>query len=251
MNKQQTLDYFYNKDPASRRNKDTPYIRPKDAATLIIVDSSKKQPRVLMGKRSANHRFMPNKFVFPGGKVDACDTRLNINDALRSPLMKRLRAYNHNRMTDKRLRAMALAAIRETFEETGLILGAPTKTPLQSKNPEWQRFFAHNVAPNIKNLDFMGRAITPPARPRRFDTRFFIAEASDLFNDPKKLGGTGELLELHWFTLPQAQKLELPIITRKVLFDLEERLKTPLPERYKRPAFLFKQVNRIGTFTKL
>lgn len=261
MNKQRLHELLSGTDPDDRRDLSQAYIRPKDASTLIIVDSRKGQPKILMGKRSAQHRFMPNKFVFPGGRVDAGDARLNIKDNLRTPVMRRLREHNRKDMTDTRLKAMAFAAIRETFEETGLILGhapptkttpqKPSKTALKSKNPDWQSFFDHNVIPNIKNLDFIGRAITPPYRTRRFDTRFFIADAEDLFNDPKKLGGTGELLELHWLTLPQALKLALPVITCKVLFDLEERLKTPLPARYKLPAFLYKQVNRTGAFFKL
>ena len=46
------------------------YVRPKDAATLILIDRSGKVPKVLLGKRHHGHKFMPGKFVFPGGGVD-------------------------------------------------------------------------------------------------------------------------------------------------------------------------------------
>jgi len=186
---------------------------------------------------------MPNKFVFPGGRVDPCDTRLKTSETLRAPVMKRLRQKTSTRMTDNRLRGMALAAVRETFEETGLIIGSPSSDCLTSANPEWAAFLAHGAVPSIRNLDFVGRAITPTLRPRRFDTRFFCVEASELFNDPEKLGGTGELLELHWLTFDDAKKKDLPSITHFVLLELEKRLQVPIPERFKRPAFFFRTAN--------
>ena len=219
------------------------YIRPVDAATLIIVDSSYQKPKVLMGKRSAAHKFMPNKFVFPGGRVDIADTRLRVDDELRAPVMQRLRADTRTRMRDSRLRAMALAAIRETYEETGLLIGRESHTPLTSKSPEWQSFFNHGITPSLKNIDFIGRAITPTFRPRRFDTRFFVAEISELYNDPQKLSGTGELLELHWLNFDEAIKKDLPSITHYVLLELQKRLQHPMPERYKKPAFFYRTLH--------
>ena len=228
-----------------------PYIRPVDAATLVIIDSSKKKPKVLMGKRSAKHKFMPNKFVFPGGRVDPCDTRLKTLDSLRAPVMKRLRQEIGARMTENRLRGMALAAIRETFEETGLIIGAASRHTIKTSNQEWAAFLQHGAVPSIRNLDFIGRAITPTQRTRRFDTRFFCVEASELFNDPTNLGGTGELLELHWLTFDEAQKKDLPSITHYVLLDLEKRLKIPSPERFHKPAFFFRSAKHKPEITIL
>lgn len=48
-------------------------VRPRDAASLIIIDRSGSEPRFLLGKRHEKHKFMPGKYVFPGGKTDACD----------------------------------------------------------------------------------------------------------------------------------------------------------------------------------
>src|SRR5712691_5911065 len=101
------------------RDLSSPYVRPKDAATLILVDRSGRVPKVLLGKRHARHKFMPGKFVFPGGRVDPADKRMPVARALdpnaQAHLMKRLRRPNA-----AKARALALAAIRETFEETGL-----------------------------------------------------------------------------------------------------------------------------------
>ena len=73
-------------DPAQRlteatRRRDHPNLRPRDAATLIIVDASGKKPKVLMGRRHERHSFMPGKFVFPGGRVDPADVRALLESA--------------------------------------------------------------------------------------------------------------------------------------------------------------------------
>ena len=58
---------------AVERDLSHPYVRPKDAATLILVDRSGSAPKVLLGKRHARHKFMPGRYVFPGGRVDPGD----------------------------------------------------------------------------------------------------------------------------------------------------------------------------------
>ena len=82
-------------------------VRPRDAATLIIVRSDLKTPKVLMGKRAAGHKFMPNKFVFPGGRVDAGDNRIRPPHDLHPEVMRRLRAG----CSENKARALALAAL--------------------------------------------------------------------------------------------------------------------------------------------
>jgi 8-oxo-dGTP pyrophosphatase MutT (NUDIX family) len=104
------------------RDLTAPYVRPKDAATLILVDRSGPLPKVLLGKRHERHKFMPGKFVFPGGRVDPADRLMPVAKPLdphaEANLMKHLQ-----RASAAKARAFALAAIRETFEETGLLLG--------------------------------------------------------------------------------------------------------------------------------
>jgi len=197
-------------------------VRPKDAATLIIVRRDQKQPRVLMGKRAAGHKFMPNKFVFPGGKVDTGDGRLQPPHDLHPAVLKRL----SQSCSENKARALAMAAIRETYEETGLILGEPDSPTLKTRSPHWQDFLQYDINPRLDTLHLIARAITPPYRSRRFDARFFMAEADLIQGGVHEAPqGSGELLELHWVTLKDTQALELPNITRMVLGEVERRLR--------------------------
>lgn len=202
-------------------------VRPKDAATLIIVRGAgaggKKEPSVLLGKRAATHKFMPNKFVFPGGKVDRGDGRIRPPLDLHPAVMARLTAAG---CSQTRARALALAAIRETYEETGLVLGEPETPTIKTRSPQWADFLQHDINPRLDILHYVARAITPPYRNRRFDARFFMVDAqhiqSKLHERPQ---GSGELLDLHWVKLSKARTIkQLPHITRAVLTELERRL---------------------------
>jgi len=196
-------------------------VKPKDAATLIIVRRDSGQPKILMGKRAAGHKFMPNKFVFPGGKVDVADSRIRPPSDLHPGVLKRLMKG----CSESRARSLALAAIRETFEETGLILGAADPVAITSRSPQWGAFLRHGINPRLDTLNVIARAITPPYRNRRFDTRFFMVEADLIQGDLHGASvGSGELLALHWVSLEDAEQLELPIITRMILKEVEQRL---------------------------
>ena len=196
--------------------------RPVDAATLILVRNDGRQPRILMGQRAAGHKFMPNKFVFPGGKVDPGDGRLQPPHDLHPAVMERLTRG----CSASRARALALAAIRETFEETGLVLGEPETPTLKTRSPHWREFLSYDVNPRLDSLHLVARAITPPYRKKRFDARFFMGDAELIQGDVhERPEGSGELLRLHWVTLKDAQALELPNITRIVLAEVERRLR--------------------------
>jgi 8-oxo-dGTP pyrophosphatase MutT (NUDIX family) len=194
--------------------------RPRDAATLLIVRRDGPAPRVLMGRRSGGHAFMPHKWVFPGGRIHASDFRVPAARELNAGTAAAL-----SRTTSaSRARAIALAAIRETFEETGLRL-AQSAPPLRSRG-EWGAFLASGARPDLGALDFVARAITPPARSRRFDARFFVADASALLSlDPGS--GSGELDELAWFDWDAAADLDLPSITRAILHEVALRFEQP------------------------
>jgi len=198
-------------------------VRPKDAGTLIILRRGRGEPRVLMGKRSAGHKFMPDKFVFPGGRVDPGDSRIRPPHDLHPAVMERL----SRGCSPTRARALALAAIRETFEETGLVIGEPESPTLRSRSPQWAAFLRHDVNPRLDVLQYVARAVTPPHRNRRFDARFFLVDAEHIQGEVhERPRGSGELLDLHWVTLSRAQRMEqLPIITRTVLRELEQRLR--------------------------
>lgn len=223
--------------PGEYREANARAVRPRDAATLIVVRQQGKQPKILMGKRAASHKFMPNKFVFPGGRLDVIDQRLVVPKNLNAQVIKRLRKATQSRVSDNKLRGLALAAIRETYEETGLIIGRETKKSLTSSNEVWQSYFDHGVEPPLEKLDFICRAVTPTHRTRRFDTRFFMVYDEFIHTDPETMDkASGELLDLHWLTLAEARELDLPSITRSVIDMVETRMKLDRAAQMKAPA---------------
>lgn len=198
-------------------------LRPRDAATLILLDRKDGDVVVLMGKRHMKHAFMPGKFVFPGGRTDPADSRIKAADDLHPDEAAKLRA-GIGRVSLARARAIALSAIRETYEEAGLLIGrrgafATTKT-------DWQGFADHGVEPALAPLRLIARAVTPPGRVRRFDTRFLSAWRSDVAVELPDGGPTNELEELMWLPLEDAMRADIPAITQSVLGDLKQRLAT-------------------------
>ena len=187
-----------------------PLVRPRDAATLIIYRENGGVLEVLMGERHARHRFMPNRYVFPGGRIDARDSRVRCA----TPLAPATAARLGRKLRPARARAMTVAAIRETFEETGLIIGAPDPLPGRLPPRGWEGFFGAGFAPALGALSYIARAVTPPIRPVRFNARFFVVAHAHVTGEVRE---SGELLGLKWFTVEQALELELAQITRRVL----------------------------------
>lgn len=222
-----------------------PHLRPRDAATLILVDRTGPEPTLLMGRRHERHVFMPGKFVFPGGRVDPFDGRVPTADELHPAVARRLLARMRGRPSLARARALALAAIRETFEEAGLLIGRPDSSP-RALRPDWQPFADRGLLPALSGLRYVARAITPPGRSRRFDTRFFVADTSAIAAaTPEGLGPSGELDQLAWLTLDAARALDLPRITRIILDHLEGPLRSPAPLDFERPVpFHYQRANR-------
>ncbi|TPM88461.1 NUDIX domain-containing protein [Mesorhizobium sp. B2-1-5] len=196
-------------------------IRPRDAATLILLDGKANDLRVLMGRRHAGHAFMPGKFVFPGGRTDPADSRIPTATALHPEQEAKLIA-GPGRTSEARARAIALSAIRETYEEAGLLIGR--KGAFATTRSDWQGFAEHGVQPALDMLRFIARAITPPNRVRRFDTRFFCAWRDDVAVELAGGGPTNELEELVWLPLAKAREADIPDITRMILDELESRL---------------------------
>lgn len=210
--------------------------RPRDAATMLILDHSGAKPRVLMGKRHHGHKFMPGKYVFPGGRIDPGDRSMTATGALAAPCETRLLART-TRPSISRGRALALAAIRETFEETGLLFGTAEYGAPEAPPPgSWSDFAAHGIFPDLGAVTFVARAITPPRRPKRFDTRFFTVDARAVAGKVEGIiGPDSELVDLVSVTFDEARELDLPTITKVILAEVEERLKggfspyTPVP----------------------
>lgn len=185
-------------------------LRPVDAATMVLWRRRRNGTlEVLMGRRHRNHVFMPHAYVFPGGRVDRADNMLQPASDLPADVFARLqRGANPTRA-----RAIAAAAVRETFEETGLLLGAE-----DADAPGGYR-------PDLGGLDYFFRAITPPGRPRRFDARFLVAEATDITG---AIGtGDGELLDVEFRSLDDTRALDIAGITRITLAEFERWIAEP------------------------
>ncbi len=225
-------------DPAAKR------LRPRDAATLIVLDRSGREPKILMGRRNPGLAFMPGKFVFPGGRIEPGDRHMPVTGALSTRDEAALSAQVV-RPPHRLGRALALAAIRETYEETGLLLGTrdygpPEEVPAGT----WEAFREAGVLPDLEAVHFVARAITPPKRPRRFDTRFFAIDRGAVASEtPGIVGESAELVELAWVGLKEARDLDLPRITGVILEDLQVQVEggfaahRPIPfyfERYGR-----------------
>ena len=218
-----TLDANY--DPASDgalRTKGAPVPRPRNAATLILVRRDAATPQVLMGRRNRGHDFMPDKWVFPGGRVDRADVRALAAAVLRPDVAAKLALTARRRPALPR--ALALAAIRETWEETGLLLAKPGAS--RPGAGPWRSFLERGAAPDLSALTFVARAITPPYRPKRFDALVFIAEAESLIS-LDRAPDCGELDEIACVSMDDALGLDLPNITRFVLGDIAQRLDEP------------------------
>ncbi|WP_417249626.1 NUDIX hydrolase [Celeribacter sp.] len=174
----------------------------RDAATTILLRRGQGEPRVLVGQRGRGAVFMPGKFVFPGGAVDAEDYEHEVGGALSPRCTERLAKEADPAL----VRALPVAALRELREETGL------------------------VVEDASALSFVFRAITPPNRPRRFDARFFLADADAVVGDVDDFSrAEDELAHIQWVTLSQVQEFDLPFVTRVVLAEVQEMLNGPLP----------------------
>ncbi|CUH39699.1 NUDIX domain protein [Jannaschia seosinensis] len=180
----------------------------RDAATIILLRNGVEGPRVLMGQRGAKAVFMPSKYVFPGGAVDVADGDV--------PMASPLDAALHAGLTARSVsnpQAIAAAAIRELAEETGQVIGAP------GAGCDWPGF--EGLIPDPQPLRFVFRAVTPPGPPRRFDARFFLANADAVCTDPDDFSAAeDELGHLHWVPLAEARQLDMPFITEIVLAEI-------------------------------
>ena len=214
-------------------------VRPRDAATLIVVRRDGPEPRLLMGRRHGGHSFMPGKWVFPGGRIDRSDFTVPHTGALKPETERRLR----HGLPAARATALALTAIRETFEETGLLIAKPAQT--SPRAGPWGPFLAQNALPDLSSLEMVARAVTPPQLPKRFDARFLLAPAEALLSLERQ-PDCGELDEIAWVDMVEAVALELPAITRFVIRDIAERLSRP-----EKPAFFMRFVGLKSRTTEI
>jgi len=205
---------------------------PRDAAALVVIDWSPAVPRVLMGRRRPDQVFLPDTFVFPGGRVESADRALARHHTLAAREAECLKLAVRGKPSDRRAAALALAAVRETFEETGILIGRTrsvtakvSEVRARASGGEWLGGTAEGYEPHLDALTVLARAITPPGRPRRYDTRFFAVNAAEIALRKDTIDG--ELLDIGWFTVEQAHSLKLPSITRHILDDLAVILDRP------------------------
>ncbi|MBR0555992.1 NUDIX hydrolase [Ciceribacter sp. L1K23] len=175
-------------------------LRPRDAATVMVFDRAGGRLRVLVGKRSAANVFMPDFYVFPGGRRDRSDFRHPFASDAHPLVIGRL---CNEGLSISRARALALAAVRELHEETGLWIGD-----------------ANTGKADLSTLRYVARAITPPGNVRRFDTRFFCTFADETALDLTSLRDSEELSDLRWVDMDTISGLNMASITRTILEDV-------------------------------
>jgi len=219
-----------------------PYLRPKDSATLILIDRSEPVPKVLLGRRHSRHKFVPGKFVFPGGRVETSDRQMRFAAPLHERHAARL-LYKLKRPSAAKAAGFALAAVRETYEETGLMVGRRSSEPVTAPGGPWQAFAQARVLPDLSRIHFVARAITPTNRPRRFDSRFFAADISTIAHRADGfVGPDAELVELVWLPITEASRLDMPRITTIVLEDLRDRIAAGM--RHDHPVPFYRMLHR-------
>ena len=224
------------------RDQSFPNVKPRDSATLILIDRAEEVPKVLLGRRHHSHRFLPGKFVFPGGRIEPADRSMAAAAALHEHHVDKL-LRRMKRPSLAKAAAFALAAVRETYEETGIMLGVRADAPANVPPGPWRAFADAGVVPDLSAVHFVARAITPPGRPLRFDSRFFtadvcaIARLEDGFVGPDK-----ELVELIWLPITQARQLDVPGITAVVLEELQDRIAAGMVRDH--PVPLYRMLHR-------
>jgi 8-oxo-dGTP pyrophosphatase MutT (NUDIX family) len=194
-------------------------VRPKNAATVMIIRRDAEKPRVLMGRRHGGHSFMPDRWVFPGGRIDRADYHAPFATDLRPGVRAVFDTYMPGRG-----RALALAAVRETFEEAGLLLAKPGAA--RPAAGPWRPFVEQGVLADLDALDVVARAITPPMVAKRFDTWFLVADAERLVSLERQ-ADCGELDEIAWVNFEEALELPLPQVTRTMIKEAVLRMEDP------------------------
>lgn len=190
-------------------------IRP--AATIIVVREARASFEVFMLKRTSRASFASGMFVFPGGRVDG-DDHLHKYDSFRfGPTEEQ--AAQVAALGDE-WRGYWIAAIRETFEEAGLLLAYKDNNIVSFADDDvHDRFDAlrkplhsgtvslldicqqENLKLAVDQVHFYNRFVTPTGRPRRFDTRFFIAAAPE---SQRGKHDTSETVDSIWITPAEA-----------------------------------------------
>ncbi|GAB5468248.1 MAG: NUDIX domain-containing protein [Rhodospirillales bacterium] len=200
--------------------------RPRDAAGLILLRHGPEGREILMGRRRRSARFLPGIPVFPGGGLERGDHRASGYAEALAPAPRGL-----DGATRRALPGLLRCALRETWEETGVLLGRPARA--QPAHPEdqplWQAYRAQGLEPALERPRLLARAITPRRSPIRFHTRFFLAEVTT--NEAHGQPRDGELEFVAWIPVEEARAMDLIDVTRFMLelaLDRGARDRAPL-----------------------
>lgn len=159
-------------------------VRPRDAASLILLRGAGRDLELLAGRRPGHMKFMPGVYVFPGGAIDREDGR-------------NWRVEQGGERLPPRLLRCARAALRETWEETGVLVGrrGAAPTPDATMTAVEAAYAGQGLSAAIDVLTYVGRAITPTPVFRRFNTRFFLAGGEHVFGEPR---ANDEFEDVRW-----------------------------------------------------
>jgi 8-oxo-dGTP pyrophosphatase MutT (NUDIX family) len=199
-------------------------VTPKLSASLIIVDDADTEPRFLFGRRHARHVFMPNRYVFPGGRVDKFDAKVPVTLDMHPSDRLLVGSHLNGRHRNKGAEALALCAIREAWEESGQLFGKSGQFDMT--HHDWRVFGENGFVPNLTALRLLARAVTPAALPRRYDTWFFMGFRSSIAFTANVCGPDSELDHQVWASEAESRAFDLPAITRMILREAVERLKS-------------------------
>lgn len=191
-------------------------VHPKDAASVVLLRGSREDPEVLLGRRRLDARFMPGIYVFPGGRVDSADYQHASTASIRKGVMQKLQRH----CPERRAKALIWAALRETWEESGLLIGQRGTIATPGLSELHAAYAEAGVAPMTDGLDYIARAITPTRNPIRFNTRFFLIDGTSAAG---VLHHTSELEDIGWRPVSEAMTaLDLMNVTS---FALKEAMK--------------------------
>ena len=199
-------------------------VKPADAAGLVLIRRGKSgEPEILLGRRHTKAGFLPDIYVVPGGRVDPAD---NAPSGFAETLAPGVEVALRSGGSRRPALAFPRAALRETFEETGLLVGAAGRPAAESAGPVWRAYRDAGLAPPFGQIDFICRAITPVTSRRRYNTRFFLADGDHVQG---RIRGDGELEDLGWRPASALGGLEIVDVTQYVLEEALRRWRARQP----------------------
>ena len=221
-----------------------------DAATVMLIrETGSANPfEVLLMRRHDRQSFMAKAFVYPGGQLDDADCEPGLAELANGLTAEEAKQFlNEPDLSDEKALGLFFAAVRETFEESGVLLAETTTgKPLDFTDPATRQRFAEyrtmilqqemnlvalaekeGLVFQLNNLKPYARWVTPEVEKKRFDTRFFLAT---LPPDQKPIHDAREMTETLWIepdkALSKQQKGDI-LLMPPTLKTLEEMANQP------------------------